>query len=31
MMLYAPFINTIIAFISGIIIFSGRSEEETYV
>ena len=31
MMLYAPLINTIIAFVSGIIIFSGRAEDEVYV
>lgn len=31
MILYAPMINTIIAFVTGIIIFSGRAEEEVYV
>jgi hypothetical protein len=31
MMLYAPIISTILVFVSGIIIFSGRSEEEAYV
>lgn len=30
-MLYAPLINTIVVFITGIIIFSGRAEDEVYV
>ena len=31
MMLYAPLINTVIVFVCGIIIFTGRAEDEIYV